>query len=52
MVLPVPEGERQVCENVTLALEYKFNWKGNGITNITLTRTVGTIAFSGGGKCS
>ncbi|XP_047447852.1 tectonic-2 [Mugil cephalus] len=39
--------ERVVCENVTLALDYKFYWKGNGITGITLTRTVGTIAFNG-----
>ncbi|XP_026198338.1 tectonic-2 [Anabas testudineus] len=36
-------GEMLVCENVTLALDYKFYWKGNAITNITLTRTVGTI---------
>ncbi|KAF7665533.1 hypothetical protein LDENG_00140250 [Lucifuga dentata] len=39
--------EMQVCENVTLALDYKFYWKGNVITNITLTRTVGTITFNG-----
>ncbi|XP_029018095.1 tectonic-2 [Betta splendens] len=38
-------GESLQCENVTLALDYKFYWKGNGITNITLTRTVGTIIF-------
>ncbi|XP_070690149.1 tectonic-2 [Pempheris klunzingeri] len=35
--------EKMVCENVTLALDYKFYWKGNGITSITLTHTVGTI---------
>ncbi|XP_035514731.1 tectonic-2 [Morone saxatilis] len=35
-----------ICENVTLALEYKFYWKGKGITSITLTHTVGTIAFN------
>ncbi|KAM9743068.1 tectonic-2 [Menidia menidia] len=34
---------RLKCENVTLALDYKIFWKGNGITGITLTRTVGTI---------
>lgn len=35
--------ERQICENVTLALDYKFFWKGNGITNITVMRTVGNV---------
>ncbi|XP_034547872.1 tectonic-2 [Notolabrus celidotus] len=35
-----------VCENVTLALYYKFYWKENGITSITMTRTVGTITLS------
>ncbi|XP_023269272.1 tectonic-2 [Seriola lalandi dorsalis] len=40
--------ERLVCENVTLAMDYKFYWKGNGITRITLTRTVGTITLNGG----
>ncbi|TNN52946.1 Tectonic-2 [Liparis tanakae] len=38
--------EGLVCENVTLALDYKFYWKGNGITNITLTRIVGTITLN------
>ncbi|KAM9360664.1 tectonic-2 [Symphorus nematophorus] len=38
--------ERLVCENVTLALDYKIYWKGNGITSITLTRTVGTITLN------
>ncbi|RVE68292.1 hypothetical protein OJAV_G00089430 [Oryzias javanicus] len=32
-----------VCENVTLSLDYKFFWKANGLTGITLTRTLGTI---------
>ncbi|XP_072244046.1 tectonic-2 [Leuresthes tenuis] len=36
-------GEKLICENVTLALDYKFYWKGNSITGIALTRTVGTI---------
>nr|XP_015828519.2 tectonic-2 [Nothobranchius furzeri] len=35
--------ERLECPNVTVALDYKFFWTGNGITGITLTRTVGTI---------
>ncbi|XP_047237694.1 tectonic-2 isoform X1 [Girardinichthys multiradiatus] len=39
--------ETLVCENVTLALDYKFYWKGNGITSISLTRTVGTIVLNG-----
>ncbi|KAI3372082.1 hypothetical protein L3Q82_006937 [Scortum barcoo] len=38
--------ERQVCENVTVALDYKFYWKGNGITSITVTQTVGTIILN------
>ncbi|XP_029917024.1 tectonic-2 [Myripristis murdjan] len=41
--------EGQICENVTLALDYRFFWKGNGITNIILTRTVGTITLNGSG---
>ncbi|XP_038560425.1 tectonic-2 isoform X1 [Micropterus salmoides] len=39
-------GERLVCENVTVALDYEFYWKGNGITSITLTRTVGTVTLN------
>uniref|UniRef100_A0A3Q3X4T2 Uncharacterized protein n=1 Tax=Mola mola TaxID=94237 RepID=A0A3Q3X4T2_MOLML len=35
-----------ICENVTLALDYKFYWKGNGISSIILTRTVGTITLN------
>uniref|UniRef100_UPI0037E936C1 tectonic-2 n=1 Tax=Semicossyphus pulcher TaxID=241346 RepID=UPI0037E936C1 len=38
--------ESLVCDNVTLALDYKFYWKGNGITSITLTHTVGTITLN------
>uniref|UniRef100_A0A3Q0RXH3 Tectonic family member 2 n=1 Tax=Amphilophus citrinellus TaxID=61819 RepID=A0A3Q0RXH3_AMPCI len=34
-------------ENLTLALDYKFYWKENGITGITLTRTVGTVVLNG-----
>ncbi|XP_020791015.1 tectonic-2 isoform X2 [Boleophthalmus pectinirostris] len=36
-----------VCENVTLALDYNFHWKENGITGITLTRTVGSVTLKG-----
>ncbi|XP_071389185.1 tectonic-2 isoform X2 [Centroberyx affinis] len=39
--------ETQVCENVTLALDYKFFWQGNRITDITVTRTVGIITLNG-----
>ncbi|KAM7018134.1 tectonic-2 [Tautogolabrus adspersus] len=35
-----------VCENVTLALEYKFYWKENGITSVALVHTVGTITLN------
>ncbi|XP_068559232.1 tectonic-2 [Cebidichthys violaceus] len=38
--------EGLVCENVTLALDYKFYWKGNGITSITLTHIVGAITLN------
>lgn len=44
------ELEWQLCENVTLALDYKFYWKGNGITSIELTRTVGTVTLNDSGK--
>ncbi|XP_053181624.1 tectonic-2 isoform X1 [Scomber japonicus] len=42
----VSSAEAQLCENVTLALDYKFYWKGNGITSINLTRTVGTVTLN------
>lgn len=41
------QAEMLVCENVTLALDYKFYWKGNGITSISLTRTVGRVVLNG-----
>lgn len=44
------EVETQVCENVTLALDYKFYWEGNGITSIKMTRTVGTVTLNESGK--
>lgn len=44
------EDEGQVCENVTLAMDYKWFWQANGLTNITLTRTVGTIVLNRSGK--
>ncbi|KAM6944649.1 tectonic-2 isoform 2-T2 [Lycodopsis pacificus] len=37
--------EGLVCGNVTLSLDYKFYWKGNGITSITVTRIVGAITL-------
>ncbi|KAL0979346.1 hypothetical protein UPYG_G00183940 [Umbra pygmaea] len=43
---PVTNDSRPLCEDVTLALDYKFFWKGNGITNIKLTRTLGNIPSS------
>lgn len=48
--LYLSENKGLLCENVTLALDYKFYWKGNGITGITVTRTVGTIISNGSGK--
>ncbi|XP_072289663.1 tectonic-2 [Eucyclogobius newberryi] len=36
-----------VCENVPLALDYNFYWKENGISGITLTRTLGTVTLNG-----
>lgn len=48
----LPADEVQICENVTLALDYKFYWKGNGISSIILTRTVGTITLNNSSKYS
>ena len=48
--LYLSEDEGLLCENVTLSLDYKFYWKGNGITGITVTRTVGTIVSNSSGK--
>nr|XP_057927074.1 tectonic-2 isoform X2 [Doryrhamphus excisus] len=49
----IPSGESgitsakaQECENVNLALDYKFFWKGNSITRIILTRSVGAISVN------
>merc|ERR1712131_140931 len=44
-----PSDEQHICENVTLALDYQFFWQGNGLTNITLTRTVGNIPLKASG---
>ncbi|XP_054904836.1 tectonic-2 isoform X2 [Poeciliopsis prolifica] len=41
------QGVRLRCKDMTLALDYKFYWKENGITNISLTRTVGTVISNG-----
>ncbi|KAK0150983.1 Tectonic-2 [Merluccius polli] len=38
--------EGQVCENVTLAMDYTLFWQANGLTNITLIHTVGTIVLN------
>lgn len=46
------EDDMLVCENVSLALDYRLYWNKNGITNITLTRTLGTITFNNSGKHS
>ncbi|XP_062307808.1 tectonic-2 [Osmerus eperlanus] len=43
---PPPDGS-QVCENVTLALDYNFFWQGNRLTDITLTRSVGDVPLNG-----
>ncbi|TKS78698.1 Tectonic-2 Precursor [Collichthys lucidus] len=45
----VSSDESLVCDNVTVALDYRVYWRGNGITNITLTRTVGTITLKNSG---
>ncbi|KAM6964966.1 tectonic-2 [Aplochiton taeniatus] len=42
-----PDVSGQLCENVTLALDYQLFWRGNGITNITLTRTLGNVQLNG-----
>lgn len=42
-----PGVNAQLCENVTLALDYQLFWRGNGITNITLTRTLGNLDLNG-----
>lgn len=39
-------GGSVVCKNVTLAMDYKLYWKGNGITSVTLTRTVGNLTLN------
>lgn len=42
-------GGGRLCENVTLSLDYKLYWDENGITSVTLTRTVGTISIFNNG---
>ncbi|XP_037836288.1 tectonic-2 isoform X2 [Kryptolebias marmoratus] len=39
--------EGLVCQNVTLALDYKFFWTGNSLTGVTLTHTAGSIISNG-----
>lgn len=50
MSLCLAQAETLECENVTLALDYKFYWKGTGITSISLTRTVGKVLLNGSCK--
>ncbi|XP_053337171.1 tectonic-2 isoform X1 [Clarias gariepinus] len=45
---PNPATETQSCLNVVLSLSYTFQWKGNGITAISVTRRIGNITFSPG----
>ncbi|XP_026786913.3 tectonic-2 isoform X1 [Pangasianodon hypophthalmus] len=40
--------ETQLCVNVVLSLSYTFQWKGNGITAISVTRRIGNITLSPG----
>lgn len=42
--------ETQLCVNVVLSLSYTFQWKGNGITAISVIRRIGNITFSPGGE--
>lgn len=46
----VSEDGGQVCENLTLAMDYKWFWQANALTNVTLIRTVGTIVLNSSGK--
>nr|XP_015221467.1 PREDICTED: tectonic-2 isoform X1 [Lepisosteus oculatus] len=41
-----PQG---LCGNVTLSLDYTLFWKGNGLTNITVTHTIGTVCSNPNG---
>ncbi|XP_017307001.1 tectonic-2 isoform X1 [Ictalurus punctatus] len=43
-----PAAETQLCVNVVLSLSYTFQWKGNGITAISVIRRIGNITFSPG----
>ncbi|XP_046697368.1 tectonic-2 isoform X2 [Silurus meridionalis] len=45
---PTNPAEPQFCPNVVLSLSYKFEWKGNGITAISVTRRIGNITVSPG----
>ncbi|KAJ8263633.1 hypothetical protein COCON_G00160900 [Conger conger] len=35
----------QLCENVTVALDYTFYWSGNGLTNVTLVQTLADVSL-------
>ncbi|XP_053466255.1 tectonic-2 isoform X2 [Ictalurus furcatus] len=45
---PANPAETQLCVNVVLSLSYTFQWKGNGITAISVIRRIGNITFSSG----
>ncbi|XP_048837341.1 tectonic-2 [Brienomyrus brachyistius] len=38
----------KLCENATLALDYSFFWRANGLTGIVLRRTVGDVPLDPG----
>ncbi|KAJ8379337.1 hypothetical protein SKAU_G00001150 [Synaphobranchus kaupii] len=42
---PLSAGQPRLCENVTVALNYTFYWRGNGLTNITLIQTVADVSL-------
>lgn len=42
--------ETQLCVNVVLSLAYTFQWKGNGITAISVIRRIGNITLTPGGE--
>ncbi|XP_035235031.1 tectonic-2 [Anguilla anguilla] len=42
---PLSAGPPQLCENVTVALNYTFYWSGNGLTNVTLTQTLADVSL-------
>ncbi|TSV94919.1 SEC14-like protein 2 [Bagarius yarrelli] len=43
-----PEAGARLCVNVVLSLSYTFEWKGNSITAISVTRSIGNITLNSG----